>query len=515
MLPKLDGEQMSRLAVSAHYLETAFMSEVEDAGLSKGSTIHDLENLDMEKPGLIRSKGLNVRCPHDHQMGAAYVDCLSGEDHVGEATHFLSYSWSYTVGDIVDTLSDFCQANGLNPKRTYIWICCLCVNQHRVAASKMSGMTASSPVDFFTIFGQRVKRIGHLLAMMAPWDRPTYLTRVWCIFELSYAHENSCRVTVVMPPKEKELLELELFGDDGLDNIDVLYDALAKTRIQDAQASFQCDCVAILGWIETSTGYASLNHRVNQLLRNWARQVIGDLAKKHLSNPESDLATARVCNQIGLILDRNGEFDAALEVHRRALRIRLDLLGPQNARTAETWNSIGQALHGKGDNQHALLEYQKALDIREEVLGPQHFDVAITYNGLGQVLLSQGLLERALICFRKAIPIFLLKRHTHHRLIATCYRNIGLVLQGQGQLVDALEHFQKALSFRELCLGPTHPDTAASYCDIAALKKLRGDTIGAVTDYKKALPILEVVLGPEHPATQEVYEAIRSAHESA
>ncbi len=94
------------LAPSVYCLQTAFVKEVGAAGYSKDSKIYEIENLQDKNPCVIRQKGLDVLCPKDGRKGASYVDCLLGEDNVGEATHMLSYTWGYTVGEIVDTLVD-------------------------------------------------------------------------------------------------------------------------------------------------------------------------------------------------------------------------------------------------------------------------------------------------------------------------------------------------------------------------------------------------------------------------
>ena len=60
-------------------------------------------------------------CPIDGKRGVAYVHCIDGNDHVGIATHMLSYAWGYRAIDIVETLSAFCKGNKLDPKKTYIW----------------------------------------------------------------------------------------------------------------------------------------------------------------------------------------------------------------------------------------------------------------------------------------------------------------------------------------------------------------------------------------------------------
>jgi hypothetical protein len=106
---------------------------------------------------------------------------------------------------------------GRDPKRTYIWICSLCLNQHRVQDK------AVSPEELAAEFGPRVLAIGRLLPMLEPWcvavcavcrgdlraecacvyglfsrsltgphrtpcrrrrRNPLYLNRAWCLFEL-------------------------------------------------------------------------------------------------------------------------------------------------------------------------------------------------------------------------------------------------------------------------------------------------------------------------------------------
>ncbi|CAB9518597.1 finger protein [Seminavis robusta] len=225
--------------------------------LSKDSSIYEIEDLE-GPPGVIRTKSAKTVCPIDGKMGAAYVHTLQGEDHVGEAAHMLSYSWGYSIGDIVDTLTGFCLQNNLDPKRTYIWMCCLCVNQHRVVdnnANDQSGMTAPAKIDFFSIFGERVKKIGHLLAMMAPWKAPIYITRVWCIFEIFTAHRTGgCKVDIVMPPREKQSLEQDVLDNEG--GINALYETLGNTKVENAKASEESDRLAIL----TKVMYPHLSH---------------------------------------------------------------------------------------------------------------------------------------------------------------------------------------------------------------------------------------------------------------
>jgi hypothetical protein len=136
----------------------------------------------------------------------------------------------------------------LDPKSTYVWLCCLCINQHRVveqAAKEKSGMPVLAQVDFFSEFGARVTAIGHVLSRMSPCYNPIYLSRIWCVYELYMAQKNECKVSIVMPPAQAEKLERDLLGEEGK-GISALHDVLGHTRIQDAKASVESDRVAIL-----------------------------------------------------------------------------------------------------------------------------------------------------------------------------------------------------------------------------------------------------------------------------
>ncbi len=105
-------EYYSFLAPSVHHLQTVFLEYVKENDFDPSTAkVYDIENLQSEEPGLIRKKGIDVICPMDGELGAAYVHSIleDGDDHVGTATHMLSYAWGYHIGDIVDTLVSYCE----------------------------------------------------------------------------------------------------------------------------------------------------------------------------------------------------------------------------------------------------------------------------------------------------------------------------------------------------------------------------------------------------------------------
>ena len=168
-------DDLGFVGLSVHWLSTTLLHWVEEAGLDPATAlVHAVE------PAVIRPKSAGTVCPADNLPGAALVHAAEGgADTIGEATHMISYGWGYVIGDIVATLVEHCRSAKLDPKRTYIWICCMCINQHRVKESQAAGKVVLTE-DFMGEFGPKVTRIGNVLAMMAPWNEPLYLTRIWC-----------------------------------------------------------------------------------------------------------------------------------------------------------------------------------------------------------------------------------------------------------------------------------------------------------------------------------------------
>ena len=87
---KIHGTNVN--GVSVHWLKEGFLKEVREAGLNENDPIYKIEDLsDPIKYGVIRSKGKDLVCPHDGEVGAAYVVCVRGDNNFGMATEMPSY----------------------------------------------------------------------------------------------------------------------------------------------------------------------------------------------------------------------------------------------------------------------------------------------------------------------------------------------------------------------------------------------------------------------------------------
>jgi len=244
----------------------------------------DLEDLRIWQMVQIYTKpvGRKVRCPRDFMVGAAYVDTLKGRDNVGRATALLSYSWGNKIFDICDALSQWVDVNAMLPKRTYIWICSLCLNQHRI-------VKVLTPEELSREFAPRVTAIGRIIPFMDPWNDPAYITRAWCLFEMFTAISlgaKQCNIDVTLSPKEETRFK-EAMVEGGYSKFDKVLSGLSS---RNAEASEQADLDAITKLIQAVPGnFSKIDATVKAHLRKWAADYSGAVA----TNVRMDIVNRR------------------------------------------------------------------------------------------------------------------------------------------------------------------------------------------------------------------------------
>jgi len=260
------------------YLKHVFLQEVQDAGLDvDNAVVYDLEDLRSDHHGLIRQKGASLICPRDGQLGTSYLNAIIednksgvGIKYVNRANVLLSYTWGYEIKVIVETLVAKCRTDGRDPKKTYIWLDCLCRNWNRAYISTEVSFDKHME-EIQTI----VTGVGRIWSMMFPWNNPQSLKRVWCLFEIYVAiTEVGVEAEIIMPVDQEEAM-INSLNDD----INNLLDVLSNTHIENAMASKQEDRRKILTLVEEKIGFTHFNSRVNALLIEWIRVSLVNAGK--------------------------------------------------------------------------------------------------------------------------------------------------------------------------------------------------------------------------------------------
>jgi tetratricopeptide (TPR) repeat protein len=211
-------------------------------------------------------------------------------------------------------------------------------------------------------------------------------------------------------------------------------------------------------------------------------------------------------NNVGFVLQAQGDWTGALAQYRQALAIRKKALGEEHPDVAESLNNIGELLRAQGNWAGALALHQRALTIRKKALGEDHPEVAVSLINLGDILRLQGDFAGAVTHHQQALGIWKKGYGEKHPYVITSLDSIAAVLEAQGDWASALSYREQALAIRRKVLGGKHPDVATSLNNIGLVLHAQENRAKAADNLRRALAILEEILGPEHPDTQTVRE---------
>jgi tetratricopeptide (TPR) repeat protein len=422
------------------------------------------------------------------------------------------------VDEIIDVLDQFALRRGLDPKKTYVWICCLCNNQHRVF--ERSKKNEVVPFEKFqAIFKAQVMGVDSIVALMSPWHKSLYLTRIWCIFELHTAHENGCNIEIEMPRKEREELKRAVLSDP--DSFQKIFAALASTKIEEADASVEQDRVKILRIVEAGGGTASLNIAVNKLIREWIFGNLKDFVKEELDDnvkkenyggkdvKDLDEGYENISN----IFYQHDELEAAMDCCKKQRDLCEGYYGNTDTCTARAYGNIGLIHVGLEELDEAIDWMEKSNSIYEKVYGLQHIDTAKSYHRIGHVYIAMKDWDEALKYLGKSCKIHEDTYGKDHTRTAAVYSDIGSLHLIKGDYDNALQFCGDSLKIeKEKYPNNDHPDIAASYITIGNIHIAKGDIDKALEYYLLAAGIQEKIHGVDNSSTRQCYEIISKTY---
>ncbi|CAE7325852.1 unnamed protein product [Symbiodinium necroappetens] len=494
----LDEQTCCLNGVSSFHLDTEFVDQILEVGCARTDTFYTIE------PAVIRPRGSNVVCPQTQKLGSSYVDALSGPEHVGNSDYMLSYSWGYQVGDVVSALSHHCQKENHDPKSTYFWICCLCINQHRVIEVREQGDEIPFE-EFRAAFRSRVRGIGKVLALMAPWDRPVYVTRAWCVFELFTAiSDESCRLTVVMPPSEVVKFCGSIANTGALTSY--LWSALEQLDLETAQASVASDKDMILQIVRDGVGLESLNQVVRQRLLSWLAEAAyaeccDQLAKGGLRGDSAATAVSETAN----LLHRLGKFDDACTLLSASIDTAFTPSEEGTIEKANLWRVVWKNYDYLGQNEAAAEAFQKALGILRQLNQLESHDGAAVLTCVAANLQEMGRMEEALANYEQAWEI---------RQVCGSERSLDasdlLAMMGVAECKlgssAGLQHAQQAKTLR-IQLGQLNsPHGAHVLQQLGLCHFMLGDIQAAIVEFDESKAILEKTSSLQTPQGASVLQ---------
>lgn len=202
------------------------------------------------------------------------------------------------------------------------------------------------------------------------------------------------------------------------------------------------------------------------------------LANKHLHANHPELAEAH--NAYGALHLSQGEFNKALELFKKSLEVNLRIKSPK---AANNYNNIGVILENNGEYEQARYHYRQAMTINRDnpEIGFLSVKVADNYVNLGSSNFYMGNYNEALACLDTTLLIYDSLLPPKHPDYAAVYNNIGAVHKIKGDYQKARNYLEKALANYLTNLEENHPDLANVYANI-------GNILLNEADFNRALP---------------------------
>ncbi len=181
---------------------------------------------------------------------------------------------------------------------------------------------------------------------------------------------------------------------------------------------------------------------------------------------EEHLAVARSYNNLANAYLASDNPEKALELHLKALAIRLRL--NNSIEIGTSYSNLGKTYYALQMYKDASEFHQKALEIKIKVQGEDHPSVAVSYSNLGCACQELGEKDKALEYQQKALTIKLKVYDEWHEEIAASYNNLGHAYRALGS-EEALKCYEKALIIHSRTYGSSHPKIAGIYKNISNL----------------------------------------------
>lgn len=204
------------------------------------------------------------------------------------------------------------------------------------------------------------------------------------------------------------------------------------------------------------------------------------------------------------MLNRQGKFDEAFELHKRSHKLKLKLLPSDHDGLAVSYGNLGTEHNNRGEYRDALPLLQSAQQILEQKQGAKSQYLARVLTSRARAVRHiEGPVEEAEQLYRRALA-------THEQNDGPTHANVAMVLVDladlqvdRGKLDEAAALIKRAEEIAETAYDPGHPDRGGVILARARLAFVRGQHDEANRKYQHALDLFRAALGPEHPQTIE------------
>ncbi|OLQ04657.1 hypothetical protein AK812_SmicGene12226 [Symbiodinium microadriaticum] len=213
--------------------------------------------------------GRDVVCPRDGKPGCALVDCIPRPDR-RQQTHFLSWTWRYTLGEVKSALRVYRDAHLAATDAVFFFMCFFVNNQYRIIVE--GSATGSDNLE--SVFADNLTRIGRMVAILDTWKQPVYLRRVWTVYEQFIASTLEIPVVFAMPEASVASVRQQILRGEG--GIMEVTESMKNVNSASAEAWDPKDETKVKREIQRTVGFSHVDDHVREVMIQWVGGVVED-----------------------------------------------------------------------------------------------------------------------------------------------------------------------------------------------------------------------------------------------
>jgi|EP00956_Cyclotella_meneghiniana_P042567 tetratricopeptide (TPR) repeat protein len=310
--------------------------------------------------------------------------------------------------------------------------------------------------------------------------------------------------------------------------------ALNGKRCADNDAGINCSPSS---YIYQRMDFDEGMHSYSSLQKLDGAQVIYFVPSEHSHDSnafvqlKSSVVQATLLFNIGQVLRRRGEFDAATFKYKAALDALKGAIMVNHELVIPILHNIGQLEYRRGELSTAMETYEKALFYARSMedgtihvasalncLGVLHYHANSSDNDDDSEEPTKDRLEgsstdKAMELFQQALSLRKQCLGPNHVDVATTLNNIGRIHVQRDRFDEALGYYQDALRIRRVCLGTDSLDYAATAFNAGQSLHQKGDLDEAIELYHEFLRVATIKFGKSHRDIAVVLSGIAQIHQ--
>ena len=208
----------------------------------------------------------------------------------------------------------------------------------------------------------------------------------------------------------------------------------------------------------------------------------------------------RILNAKGRLKYSQGQSDAALRLHTKAVALSETYFGQDDPFTIRSLSSLAQSAIKNRDLDHAQNIYRRTLPIASRIFGENNYKTLLMCTSYGQLLLQLGRYEEALLLLNRARSGNVETLGDTHPNIAVINGSLARILvEHEKDYTSAEKLILQSLSIQENLFGRNHLQVAETLATLAWCYNVQGKMEEAHDASIESLKIRRTLLGSEHP----------------